>query len=422
MVMFTGDTSAQRTQARRAQQRIRKHTASQMTSRLYYTDSYLSTFEGRITDIADGGRRIYLDQSAFYPTSGGQPFDIGTLDNAVVSDVVDEEERIAHVVAEPFSSAVGTVVRGTVDWRRRFDHMQQHTGQHLLTAVFAELFGFETVSVHFGGDRSSLDLDVGAISPAQLGKAEHRANEIIWENRPVHVTFEESATATGLRKPPPRDGSIRVVTIVGLDRSACGGTHVRATGEIGAITLGGTERMRKQTRVEFLCGGRVVRQARADRDTLSAIALSLKASIAEAPALVAAQGEQLREALAVRKRLEGELAAHDARALYESTTPTTGGVRVATVQRDAGILEDVRALAQAFALLPRAVFIATVASPATVLVAASDDAGIDAGALLKPLLQTAGGRGGGSARMAQGTVPLSSGLAGIVDAVRNAVP
>ena len=393
-----------------------------MTSRLYYTDSYLATFEGRITELADGGRRIYLDQSAFYPTSGGQPFDVGTLDNAVVSDVVDEEERIAHIVAEPVGLDVGTVVRGTVDWRRRFDHMQQHTGQHLLTAVFAELFGFETVSVHFGSDRSSLDLDVGAISPAQLGKAEQRANEIVWENRSVHVAFEDAATATGLRKPPPRDGTIRVVTIDRLDRSACGGTHVRATGEIGAITLGATERMRKQTRVEFLCGGRVVRQARADRGTLSAIALSLKASIAEAPALVAAQGEQLRDALAVRKRLEGELAVHEARALYESTTPTSGGVRVAIIGREAGTLEDVRALAQAFASLPRAVFIATVASPATVLAAASDDAGIDVGAVLKPQLQAAGGRGGGSARIAQGTVPQASALGSIVEAVHDSVP
>jgi alanyl-tRNA synthetase len=393
-----------------------------MTSRLYYTDSYLSTFEGRITDIADGGRRVYLDQSAFYPTSGGQPFDLGTLGTAVVSDVVDEEERIAHILAEPIGDEVGAVVRGAVDWRRRFDHMQQHTGQHLLTAVFAEIFGFETASVHFGSDRSSLDLDVGVISTEQLGRAEQRANEIVWENRPVHVTFEDAATAARLRKPPPRDGTIRVVTIDRLDRSACGGTHVRTTGEIGVIMLGGTERMRKQTRVEFLCGGRVVRQARADREALSAIALSLKASSAEAPALVAAQGEQLREALAARKRLEGELAVHESRALYDSTTPTGGGVRVAVVRRDGGSLEDVKALAQAFASLPRAVFIATVASPPTVLVAASDDAGVDAGAVLKPQLQAAGGRGGGSARIAQGTVPRASALAGLVDAVRHAVP
>jgi len=394
-----------------------------MTSRLYYSDSYLTTFDGRITEIADDGRRVYLDQSAFYPTSGGQLFDVGTLAGGAVTDVVDEEERIAHLLAVPLTThGVGDIVKGTVDWRRRFDHMQQHTGQHLLTAVFVELFGYETVSVHFGAERSSLDLDVGSLTPSEVTDAERRANEIVWENRPVTVTFEDSTTATGLRKPPPREGTIRVVSIDQLDRSACGGTHVRMTGEIGAIVLRGTERMRKQTRVEFLCGERVIRQARADYETLSGLALSLKASIAEAPALVVAQGEQLRDALAVRKRLEGELATYEARALYDRTAPSVAGVRVAVVQREAGSLEEVRPLAQAFAALPRGVLIATVASPATVLVAASDDAGIDAGAVLKVQLQAAGGRGGGSARLAQGTVAHGEALTTLVDAVRQAVP
>ena len=261
-----------------------------MTSRLYYTDSYNTTFDGRITELSADGQRVYLDQTAFYPTSGGQPFDVGSLGGARVADVIDEDDRVAHVLAGPLPGhAVGDTVRGEVDWPRRFDHMQQHTGQHLLSAVFADLFGYETASVHFGADRSSLDLDVGAINAARLGEAERRANEIVWENRPVSVAFEDSTTVTGLRKPPPRAGTLRVVTIEGLDRSACGGTHVRATGEIGAITLRGTERVRKQMRVEFLCGARVVRQARADFEALSAIALSVKASIAEAPGLVTAQ-------------------------------------------------------------------------------------------------------------------------------------
>jgi alanyl-tRNA synthetase len=196
---------------------------------------------------------------------------------------------------------------------------------------------------------------------------------------------------------------------------------VRATGEIGAITLRGTERMRKQTRVEFLCGARVVRQARADFDALSAIALSVKASIAEAPALVVAQGVELRDAAAARKRLEGELAVHDARALYDATSPTPGGVRAAVVRRDAGSLEELRPLALAFAALSRTVFVASIASPPTVLVAASGDAGIDAGSVLKAALAAAGGRGGGSPRLAQGTVPTGNSLDGVVNAVQAAL-
>jgi alanyl-tRNA synthetase len=393
-----------------------------MTSRLYYTDAYAKAFDGRITEVSADGQRVYLDRTAFYPTSGGQPYDLGSLGGAQVADVVDEDERIAHVLAAPLSGhEIGDAVRGEIDWRRRFDHMQQHTGQHLLSAVFATLFGYETASVHFGVDRSSLDLDVGAIDAAQLGEAERRANAIVWENRPVNVSFEDAATATGLRKAPPREGTLRIVTIADLDRSACGGTHVRATGEIGAITLRGTERIRKQMRVEFLCGARVVRQARADFEALSAIALSVKASLAEAPALVAAQSAELRDTMAARKRLEGELAVHQARALYEMTAPTPAGVRVAVLRRDGGSLEDIRPLAQAFASLPKTVFVAAVLSSATVLVAAADDAGVDAGRLLKPALTTAGGRGGGSPRLAQGTVPNADALEGVVHIIRDGI-
>jgi alanyl-tRNA synthetase len=392
-----------------------------MTSRLYYTDAYLTTFEARILELSDDRRRVYLDQSAFYPASGGQPFDLGALAGASIAEIVDEDDRVAHVLADPLPRAAGEIVRGTIDWPRRFDHMQQHTGQHLLSAVFADIFGFETASVHFGADRSTLDLDVGAIDAKQLVDAERRANEIVFENRPVSVGFEDAGTATGLRKAPTREGTIRIVTIESLDRSACGGTHVRATGEIGAIVLRTTERMRKQTRIEFLCGARVVRQARSDFETLSGIALSMKASVAEAPALVAAQGEQLRDALSVRKRLEGELAVFQARELYDGTTPNAKGVHVTFNRRDKGSVDDIRALALAFASQPKAVFVATVASPATILVASSDDSGIDAGGLLKPALAAAGGRGGGSPRLAQGSVPSESALAAVVGALEDSI-
>jgi alanyl-tRNA synthetase len=393
-----------------------------MTSRLYYTDSYAHAFDARITELADGGTRVYLDRTAFYPTSGGQPFDLGSLGGAPVVDVVDEGERVAHLLATPIAGpAVGDTVHGDVDWQRRFDHMQQHTGQHLLSAVFADLFGYETVSVHFGTDRSSLDLDVGGIDAKRLGRAEQRANEIVWQNRLVSVSFEDATSASGLRKPPPREGTIRIVTIDALDRSACGGTHVRATGEIGAITLRGVERVRKQARVEFLCGQRAIHQARADYEAISTIAQSVKASIAEAPALVAAQNAELREAIAVRRRLEGELAIHEARALYDATQPASGGRRLAMVRRDTGSLEDLRPLAMAFAALPHAAFVACIASPPTVLLTAADDAGIDAGAVLKTALAAAGGRGGGSSRLAQGTVPTVQALDDVVAAIRPSV-
>ena len=225
-----------------------------MSTRLYYDNPYLTTFDATVTacEPRADAFAVRLDRTAFYPSSGGQPFDTGTLDDARVADVVDEDDDVVHVVER--SLDVGATVHGAIDWTRRFDHMQQHTGQHLLTAVFVELFGYDTVSVHFGVERSSLDLDTGTLSTDQLIEAERRGNEIVWENRPVSVTFEDSAAATGLRKPPPRSGTIRVVTIDRLDRSACGGTHVRATGEIGAAQFIAPDAGHQLVKLQLLFG------------------------------------------------------------------------------------------------------------------------------------------------------------------------
>jgi alanyl-tRNA synthetase len=246
--------------------------ANAPTERLYYTDAYRAEFSARVVDSADEGRRVYLDSSAFYPTSGGQPHDLGTLDGLAVVDVIDEDDRIAHVLAKPITS---TNVVGKVEWTRRFSHMQQHTGQHLLSAIFEDLFGMKTVSVHFGDEYSTLDLEADSLSSDQLRKAQRRANEIIAENRAVTVTFEDAATAKGLRKAVDRAGTLRIISIEDLDRSACGGTHVRATGEIGCALLRGTERIRKTTRVQFVCGLRAVERASDDYAALAAIATAL---------------------------------------------------------------------------------------------------------------------------------------------------
>jgi alanyl-tRNA synthetase len=224
-----------------------------VTDRLYYQDAYLTEFDAAVLDRAEGGRRVYLDRTAFYPTSGGQPFDTGALGEADVVDVVDEGDRIAHLLAAPIAA---DRVRGRVDWTRRFDHMQQHTGQHLLSAVIAERFGHETVSVHFGRESSTLSLATGALTAERVAEAERFANRAVTENRQVKVTFEDAAAAAGLRKAPDRQGTLRIVTIDGLDRSACGGTHVRATGEIGAILIRKVERVKQLVRLEFLCGER----------------------------------------------------------------------------------------------------------------------------------------------------------------------
>jgi alanyl-tRNA synthetase len=372
-----------------------------VTERLYYTDSYLTDFDARVTERADHGRRIYLDRTAFYPTSGGQPHDLGLLGEAKVLDVVDEGERIAHLLSQPLSA---DRVAGRLDWERRFDHMQQHTGQHLLSAVLADLYRFTTVSVHFGPEMSTLDLDVAEVTPGQLAETEMQANAIVTENRPVTVGFEDAALAGNLRKPSDREGPLRIVTIADLDRSACGGTHVRATGEIGAILIRRMERVRKSARLEFVCGRRAIRAARADSDLLSRIGGSFSAPPADLPALIDAQRAALKEAASTRRELESRLDALRARELYAAAVPGADGVR-RIVLRDESAIERLRFLGQAVASLSQVVFIGAATTAPGLVVATSDDSGRDAAAWLRTVLERVGGRGGGNARLAQGTVP-----------------
>ena len=378
------------------------------TDRLYYTDAYARTFEATLHSRAEGGRRIYLNRTAFYPTSGGQPHDLGMLGGVAVVDVVDEGDRIAHILAEPPEQGDGETVTCEIDWARRFDHMQQHTGQHVLSAVFAERFGHRTVSVHFGEEASTLDLDIATVDRETLVRAEAYANAIVFANLPVTVSFEEAADASALRKEVDREGTLRIVTIEDVDRSACGGTHVRRTGEIGAILLRKLDRVRGSARIEFLCGLRAVQRVRTDFEALSGIAASLSASLDDVAARVAATAEQLRDAERARKRLAEELSVHRARALYEAASPDRNGVRWIAREVANEAFDEAKAIAHVVTEMERVVYIVTVQQPGRVLLATSADSGVDAGATLKPLLGEVGGRGGGSARLAQGSVPASA--------------
>lgn len=373
------------------------------TDRLYYRDAYRAAFSAAVVDRSEDGTRVYLTETAFYPTSGGQPHDLGRLGGIDVVDVIDEGDRIAHVLAAPLRTN-DEPVAGAIDWNRRFDHMQQHTGQHLLSAVFEDLFGFKTVSVHFGPDYSTLDVDAELVTPKQLVAAEAKANAVVSEARAVAVTFEDAATAAGLRKASDREGTLRIVGIDGVDRSACGGTHVRTTAEIGVVLIRSVEKVRKATRIEFVCGTRAVRRARRDYESLTQIASSMSASLDDAAPLVTAQADRLKEGDNARKKLEKELATFRARERYDATAPDAAGVRTIVI-RDVAAMDDLRTLAQAMFALPRVIVVGALMDPPSVLIAASEDSGVDAGRLLKERLAAIGGRGGGSPRMAQGSVP-----------------
>jgi len=388
-----------------------------MTNRLYYTDAYRTTFSASVVDRSDDGLRVYLDETAFYPTSGGQPHDIGLLGSVRVIDVVDENDRIAHVLSSPLDAA-RVRLDGLIDWNRRFDHMQQHTGQHLLSAVFDDLFGAKTLSVHFGPDYSTLDIDAESISRSQLVNAEERANAFVAEARPVAVTFEDSAGAGGLRKASDRAGTLRIVSIADVDRSACGGTHVRSTAEIGPVLLRSIEKVRKSTRIEFVCGMRAVRRARRDFEALTSIGASLSASADDAASLVAAQSERLKEGDSARKKLEKDLAAFRARERYDAASADANGVRTIVI-RDASSIDELRVLAQAAFALPKVVVVGALTNPPSVLLASSEDSGVDSGKILKERLNAVGGRGGGSPRLAQGSVPDAAALESVVASLVN---
>lgn len=381
-----------------------------VTERLYYTDAYLRSFDAHVVALDEGARRVHLDRSAFYPTSGGQPHDRGTLAGIAVDDVVDEGDRVTHVLREPLGARTGDVVRGEIAWERRFDHMQQHTGQHLVSALFADLCGWPTLSVHFGPQVSTLDLDADRVSAEQLREVERRANDVIVESRPVQVSFEDAAAALGLRKPSDRTGMLRIVSIDGVDRSACGGTHVRSTAEIGTLLLRGQKKVRKSTRIEFVCGNRAVRRARRDFEALQEIARTLSASPDESARLVEGQRDQLRDLQGAVRRLQSEVDANRARERHSVTGPDANGRRVVRERAREGSPDVWREFALAYSALPGAVFIGACESPPSVLLAASADAGIDAGQVLRRALEPCGGRGGGSVRMAQGSVPSREAL------------
>lgn len=389
-----------------------------MTERLYYRDARQRTFSARVIEAADERRRIYLDRTAFYPTSGGQPHDLGLLGGRRVVDVVDEGDRIAHLLADPLDPTV-VAVEGSIDWPRRHDHMQQHTGQHLLSAVCDDLLGLRTVSVHFGPASSTLDLEgeaaaSGLLDGAMLTRIEDRANALVAEARPVTVSFEEADSAAALRKASDRTGTLRIVSIEGIDRSACGGTHVASTSEIGPLVIRGQDRIRSALRLEFLCGDRARSRARQDHAQLSAIARSFSASLDEVGSLVERQSAQLRDAQSELQRLTEQLAVLRAEALHRAVEPGVDGIRWIVERVARGGADTNRSLALAVARLPRAAFIAVSHDPPSVLLSTSADSDIDAGRVLRPLLQSSGGRGGGSARLAQGSVPSPAAADAIV--------
>jgi alanyl-tRNA synthetase len=424
--------------------------------RLYYADATLTHFTATVTDIRERSRtgsaslwQIALDRSAFYPTSGGQPHDTGTLtatapsgarlEAPIVEVEEDEHGELWHLTAKPLLA--GTKIEGRIDRARRIDHMQQHSGQHLLSALFYRELHAPTVSFHLGDAVSNIDLQIDALAPSALADIEQLANQIVAEGRPVllrtvNAADAESLLANGtLRKLPPRAGDIRLIVISGkpaagaiagnsaagatpenqdhsssadLDVNACGGTHVASTSQIGAVLLRGTERVRQSVRISFLCGNRAIAAARADDALLTQLGREFSVGRADLSPTLARVKAEMRTSAKERQALREDLANYHASRLLVEDPPHDDLriVRRIFPDRDADYVKLLASRLISAAPHTAALLASTqqTDSPATVVVGCSQDLGRNAGELLRTALASTGGRGGGSPTLAQGLV------------------
>ena len=375
-----------------------------MTERIYYTDPYCRQFDALVTAtrIHAGRPAVLLDRTAFYPASGGQPYDTGRLGATDVIETIDEPEAgIVHVLGAPLEA--GLHVTGEINWARRFDHMQQHTGQHVLSAAFDRLFEAPTVSFHLGVETVSIDL-AKEVTAEQVARAEVEANAVVWDDRLVSIRFvsPEEASAMPLRKESKRDGPLRLIEISDFDLSACGGTHVARTGEIGVIAVTGQERFKGGTRLSFACGGRALGAFRVLRTTISRSIRLLSVQPEELPTGIERALTEAKELRRAIKQLQEQLAVHEAARLVREA-PVLAGTHTVVAVLDGWDAAGLKAIASAAAAHSRvAVTLFSTPAPPAVVVARSTDVGIDANAVLRALTTRFGGRGGGTRDLAQG--------------------
>ncbi|HLH74020.1 MAG TPA: DHHA1 domain-containing protein [Chloroflexota bacterium] len=386
------------------------------TERLYYRDCQLIEFSARvIAHAAYGGRTaIVLDRTAFYPTSGGQPFDTGRLGDATVVDVVEGVEGILHVLEGPVPK-VGTTVAGAIDQERRVDHTQQHTGQHVLSQAFERIGDFTTLSFHLGADASTIDLDTPILDPAAVRQAEEVANQIVLEDRPIliHFTDAQDVERFGLRKPAqkagvPRTGEIRIVEVAGFDSSACGGTHVSRTGQIGPIKVRRWERRGTVSRVEFLCGWRALRDYAGRAETTRALAERLSVADVDLLATVNRSLDDLERLRDDVSRLREQILEAEAARLVDrgqplKNLPSGRLVQQVYVGRSP---DELKRLALTLVRTgPCVALLGSSGARCHVVFAQSTGLPFDMNQLLRQVAPLFGGRGGGSRDLAQGGAP-----------------
>jgi alanyl-tRNA synthetase len=374
-----------------------------VSNRIYYTDPQCTEFDAVVTAASRRDERpaVTLDTTAFYPTSGGQPHDTGTLGDARVVEVVESDAgEVWHVLDREIES--GLRVHGVVDRERRFDHMQQHTGQHILSAAFDRLNRARTVGFHLGAVVSTVDLAID-LPAREVAAAEAEANRVVWEDRPVGIRFvgEAEAALLPLRKEPERGGTLRVIDVEGYDLSACGGTHVSRTGAVGLIAVLSAERLRGGTRLEFVCGGRALRSLHALRDAVSGCIRHVSVAPEELPAALERLQAESRDQRKTMKDLEERLAGFEAASLA-AAAEEAGGFRQVVRAVEGRDQNGLKAMALAICGAPGfQVALFSTTAPYVAVLARSKDGKGDCAAVLKSLTAEFGGRGGGRPELAQ---------------------
>jgi len=382
-----------------------------MTERLHRQDPYLVEFEATVVGVREheGRPAVVLDRTAFYAESGGQPWDTGSLGEAAVLAVLEDGKDVMHVLDRPLP--VGAV-HGRIDAARRRDHLQQHHGQHLLSRAFVEVAGAETIAFHLGSEATTIDLD-RPVGPEQVRAAQARANEVVWEARPVRVRTVSAAEARalGAEPPPGVEDGVRLVEAEGFDVQPCGGTHPRTTAEVGVVVVTGTERYKGGTRVLFLCGHRALAAVARQQAALGELVAALSAPLDELAGVARKLKEDVvdgarREKALLERALDGEARRllADAQEPRERTAGAAAGPPAVVVAAyDGWNPNDLRVLAaRLVALSPCVALLGSRAGKAHLVFAQSEGLPHDVPALLRDAAAHVGGRGGGRDNMAQG--------------------
>jgi len=379
-----------------------------VTEKLYYIDCYQKEFTAKIKDLRaleDGRCGVVLDRTAFYPEGGGQPCDKGWLDDIPVVEVYDDNGSVVHITA---ARPTTETVHGRLDWERRFDHMQQHSGEHVLSAVFSDLFGGENIGFHLGSEAVYIDVTMETLSAHQAAAAEKAANDVVFANLPVESAFVAGGGLAGykLRKQPAKGfANIRLVSMAGVDCCPCGGTHVAASGEIGLIKIRSWERKAGAIRVDFVCGGRALEDYRQNSAVARDLSVQWSVPVAEVPAAAERQQSKLETLTGQLLAAKRELAVYRAEALYEKAD-SISDMKLAVSFIPEASAAELSDLARAVLARGRAVVLLAAGSAeldkSHFVFACTPGVPADMGRLLKKSLALTGGKGGGSAHWAQG--------------------